>query len=395
MARRTHATRILLAVSLSAGMIAVTGSVAVASAAQAATSNTGSAGSAAVTAAGTDASASAPCVVSVSAPRCQSPDPDLTVDVGNTGDTSGCTFTFSINWDDGSAAQQVTVAGQPQSGEYLLADHMYHAAQTHTYSVTATSVSVTGNCTSGPGSYTFTLEVGSSPTSLWGFDTSGIRTTAQATSYLNTVTTQLGTPQVTGQYLEYWKPSHEVLTAGIVTALHTSSVRILLVSSPKPPPGQRPGMLTAVSRATRDADVALAGTSALNVPRGVAIFRDVEQGWQISAPYIETWDALIAAAGYVPGFYENPLGSGRLDFSTAYCAASAAVPSVAVDTLLFSSQPQNTESALSASQPAWDPDEPACSNTTIAWQYYIDYGLSRGKTIDLDEVLPQYTRYLW
>jgi hypothetical protein len=334
-------------------------------------------------------------VVSINASQCQSTDPDLTIDWTSTGDTSGCTFTWSINWDDQSPVQQVTVSGQPESGQYHLADHTYHATQTQTYAVATSPDAVTGNCTSGAGSFTFTLEVGGSPASLWGFDTSQIRTAAQATSYLNAITGKLGAPQVAGQYLEYWQPSHEVLTTGIVTALHASGVRILLVSSPKPPAGQRSGVLSAVSRAGRDADVALASASSLNVPKGVAIFRDVEQGWQISAAYIETWDARITAAGYVPGFYENPLGSGRLDFSTAYCAASAAVPSVAADTLLFSSERQNTESALPGSRPAWDPEEPSCGNTTIAWQYYVPYGLGGRKSIDLDEVLPQYARYLW
>ena len=73
----------------------------------------------------------------------------------------------------------------------------------------------------------------------------------------------------------------------------------------------------------------------------------------------------------------------------------AAVPSVAADTLLFSSERQNTESALPGSRPAWDPEEPSCGNTTIAWQYYVPYGLGGRKSIDLDEVLPQYARYLW
>jgi Domain of unknown function (DUF1906) len=332
-------------------------------------------------------------VVSVSEPQCQSTDPVLTVDWTGSGDTSGCTFTWSINWDNGGAAQQITVSGEPQSGDYFFAAHTYHDAGT--YSVTASDVSVTGGCTIDPGDYTFTLEADTSPTSLWGFDTSGIRTAGQAASYLNAVSSHLGTPYLAGQYLEYWKPSHEVLTEGIVSALHASSVRILVISSPKPPTGQQQGMLITVSRAARDAAVALSSATSLNMPKEVAIFRDVEQGWQISASYIETWDALITAAGYVPGFYENPLGSGRLDFSTAYCAASAAVPSVARGTVLFSSQPQDTGSALSSSRPAWDPDEPSCSNTTIAWQYHIDYKVTSGKKIDLDEVLPTYTQYLW
>jgi len=153
-----HVVRTLLAVLMSAGLIIITGVVAVGPTAQAAISGAESAGRMALDAA--DTSASTPCVVSINAPKCQSTDPDLTVDLVNTGDTSACTFTYSIDWGDGSPAQQVTVGGEPQSGEYFLADHTYHATQTRTYSITASPVSVTGNCSSGSGSYTFTLDVG-------------------------------------------------------------------------------------------------------------------------------------------------------------------------------------------------------------------------------------------
>ena len=108
--------------------------------------------------------ASTACVVSVNAPQCQSTAPDLTVDWVSESDTSGCTFTWSINWGDGSAAQQFTVDGQQEAGEYFFADHTYKATQTRTYSITASDVSVTGGCTSGPGNYTFILGVAGTST---------------------------------------------------------------------------------------------------------------------------------------------------------------------------------------------------------------------------------------
>jgi hypothetical protein len=168
--RRAHVVRAILIALMSAGLIVFSSVMAIAPTAQAAAFGAGVAGRMAVGAVA--AAPSAPCVVSIDAPTCQSTDPDLTVDVVNTGDTSACTFTYSINWGDGSAAQQVTINGEPQSGDYLLADHTYKATQT--YTVTATSVSITGPCTSGPGSYTFTLDAGATacpptpqPTIYW------------------------------------------------------------------------------------------------------------------------------------------------------------------------------------------------------------------------------------
>jgi hypothetical protein len=140
---------------MTAGLIVITSVGAIGPTAQAAASNADSAGRMTIDAAVTWAST--PCVVSINAPKCQSTDPDLTVDVVNTGDTSACTFTWSMDWGDGSPAQQVTFDGAPQSGEYFLADHTYNAVQTQTYSITATPVSVTGGCIINSGNYTFTL----------------------------------------------------------------------------------------------------------------------------------------------------------------------------------------------------------------------------------------------
>ena len=156
--RRLRVVRTLLAALMSAGLIMITGVMAAGPPAQAAISSAESAGRMALDAAVT--SASTPCVVSINAPECQSTDPDLTVDVVNLGDTSACTFTYSIDWGDGSPAQQVTVDGASQPGEYFLASHTYHATQTQTYSITSSPVSITGDCTSESGSYTFTLDVG-------------------------------------------------------------------------------------------------------------------------------------------------------------------------------------------------------------------------------------------
>jgi len=83
--------------------------------------------------------------------------------VTNNGDTSACTFTFSIDWGDGSPAEQVTENGQSESGDFYLADYTYQATETTTYTVTLTPVSLTGDCTSYSASFTFTLDVESAP----------------------------------------------------------------------------------------------------------------------------------------------------------------------------------------------------------------------------------------
>jgi hypothetical protein len=164
--RRERAVRALSAALMSVGLIVLTGVMTVTPTARAAASGAESAGGTAVTAAYTGASTSAPCVVSINTAQCQSTDPNLTDDWVSNGDTAGCTFTWSINWGDGSLPQPFTVDGKSQSGEYFFADHTYHATQTQTYSVTITDVSVTGDCTIGGATFTFTLDVaGTAPPS--------------------------------------------------------------------------------------------------------------------------------------------------------------------------------------------------------------------------------------
>jgi Neprosin len=90
---------------------------------------------------------------------CRSTDPNVKIYWDDSGDTSGCTFTWSIDWGDKIKAQTVTVNGQSASGIYFLADHTYQAPSTTTYTITVTAESVTGGCTISGGSATFTLLV--------------------------------------------------------------------------------------------------------------------------------------------------------------------------------------------------------------------------------------------
>jgi hypothetical protein len=143
---RVRITRKLSAAMVGTGLIVFTALLTGAPNAQAATSSA--------------SSSATPCVI-VTEGECQSTDPTVTVDDDvYGGDTSSCSFTYSLSWGDETAAQQVTVKGEAQTGYYLLAEHTYHATKTQTYVITASAVSVTGGCTIESASYTFTLDVG-------------------------------------------------------------------------------------------------------------------------------------------------------------------------------------------------------------------------------------------
>lgn len=218
-----------------------------------------------------------------------------------------------------------------------------------------------------------------SPGTAWGIDTAS--TTSPA--YLTELDQKLGTPQFVGRYLVYG--GGMPLQASEASFLHNSNVSILLVVSP----ANR--NLTSASTAVSEANTAISAAEALGVPQGVALFRDVENYYTISSAYIQSWWKTISNAGYIPGFYENPL-SGSSDFDSAYCAAVASNGSIGSGVALYSDEPElNSYSYPESAAPAWAADVPSCSNKTTAWQYKINY---KTPNADVDEYQTD-SSYLW
>jgi hypothetical protein len=101
-----------------------------------------------------------PCVVDGNNDFCESTYPVLLVYFINKSDTAGCTFTWTMNWDDGSKEQSFTRYGQSAVGSYLLASHDYQQpSKTMFYSVTSTAERATGGCTITSGTNEFVLLV--------------------------------------------------------------------------------------------------------------------------------------------------------------------------------------------------------------------------------------------
>jgi hypothetical protein len=168
--------------------------------------------------------------------------------------------------------------------------------------------------------------------------------------------------------------------------LHSSNISILLLVSPAN------GNLTSASTAVSEANAAISAAEALGVPQGVALFRDVENDYTVSSAYIVSWWQTISNAGYVPGFYENPV-SGSSDFGSAYCAAVASDGSIGSGVALYSDEPElNSYSYPESAAPAWAADVPSCTNKTTAWQYKENY---KSPNADVDEYRTTNSSYLW
>jgi hypothetical protein len=219
---------------------------------------------------------------------------------------------------------------------------------------------------------------------VWGVDTTD---NVQTNGDLNQTETTLGNPTFVGRYIVF---SGGTLGTGEAKYIHSEGIKILLIVDP--PNGNLTGVTTGQSEANQGVQAA----RVLGVPAGAALFRDIEASYTTDAGWIEGWDSTIAAAGYVPGAYENPL-TGSSSFSGSYCAAVAQQPAVAT-MALWSDEPEQAGSDPSlAGMPAWAADRPACANETVAWQYLIRgaFPSSQAPNVDVDEFAAQVAGLLW
>jgi hypothetical protein len=106
----------------------------------------------ATTAAPTTADASsAPCTFDP-ATSCESTDGTVALDA-HYSDTSACTFTWHIEWGDGSVSNVTDT--DPADGYVVLAHHTY--AKAAAYTISTTGQVVAGDCATTPGTYHFSL----------------------------------------------------------------------------------------------------------------------------------------------------------------------------------------------------------------------------------------------
>lgn len=93
------------------------------------------------------------CNFNISKATCTSTDPTVAYYDRTTGNTSACTFVFTISWGDGHTSTRTVV--DPSSGHHMIRNHTYAKHGVYTISV---SVKASGtNCTGSPSTHTFTL----------------------------------------------------------------------------------------------------------------------------------------------------------------------------------------------------------------------------------------------
>jgi hypothetical protein len=124
---------------------------------------------------------------------------------------------------------------------------------------------------------------------------------------------------------------------------------------------------------TTDGRRAVAAARALGVPRGVALFKDLENDSPVNASFIAAWYGAVSAGGYEPGFYLNALPGE--EGGAAYCRAVRADPAVGSSYLwaseserdAWASTPPGRAPAFSGAR--FQAVFPACSGRDAVWQY--------------------------
>lgn len=119
------------------------------------TVSTASAASSASAAPHEPAASSSQCKFMESLKTCESTDRTVSYTDSAYGNTSDCTFVFTIAWGDSSPTTTVKVT-DPTDGPHLLATHRY-AATPRAYTITVTVQVTAGNCTGTNSVHTFTL----------------------------------------------------------------------------------------------------------------------------------------------------------------------------------------------------------------------------------------------
>ncbi|PFN80671.1 hypothetical protein COJ85_30160 [Bacillus sp. AFS076308] len=208
-------------------------------------------------------------------------------------------------------------------------------------------------------------------TIVWGVDTAS--NVDQA--FLQCIKDNYGEPSVFGRYLETKGDVSMGLTKEEVELLHQQGIKILPIFN---------HFTEAVGydKGVAEAKEAIAYAQRIGIPKGVAIFADIEPTYPVDEAFIKGWVDTLASSPYKPGIYGVFTPDSKL--SAAYQAAASNHKNVQDQTVLWSSNPDPGVTAKNKA-PAFQPGAPKNMNISI-WQYGID-----GEACNIDTNLIQST----
>ncbi len=103
----------------------------------------------------------------------------------------------------------------------------------------------------------------------------------------------------------------------------------------------------------------------LGFPEGTVLFANVENFYDVDVFWILGWVETLIPTGYRSGFYNDPV---KGNFAESYCQAAKANNEIAVQTFLWSSEP-NTGATSERKAPKYKPVTPGCKANVWVWKY--------------------------
>ena len=198
----------------------------------------------------------------------------------------------------------------------------------------------------------------------WGVDS----TTKADQAFLKCIKNHYGKPVVFGRYLRTKTGVSAGLTAKEAVFLHKQGIKIIPIFN-------HFTNATSYKNGAREAKEAIAYAKKIGMPKGTALFADIEPKYPVDEGFIRGWVDTLSASPYKPGIYG--VFTNDNEISSAYKKAVAKDKKVASNTLIWSSNP-TAGNTKKGNAPKFNPNAPKNIKATI-WQYGID-----GKACNID-----------
>ncbi|MEH7234919.1 glycoside hydrolase domain-containing protein [Bacillus sp. JJ1562] len=212
------------------------------------------------------------------------------------------------------------------------------------------------------------------PRYVWGVDSAA---TVDEELYTS-VKSKLGNPKFWGRYLSEVPNVSQGLTKVEISFLRNRGIKVLpiyYVFSDET--GYEKGQLAARN--------AVFNARRLGIPNNVALFANIERFFAVDEAWIRGWVETISPTGYRPGIYSDPIEG---DFSNAYSEAVRKNNQVAIQTLLWSAEPEPGVTR-ERNAPIFRPHSPKSKANVWVWQYgrdskdyHIDTNLADQRTLN-------------
>ncbi|WLR41791.1 DUF1906 domain-containing protein [Bacillus carboniphilus] len=106
----------------------------------------------------------------------------------------------------------------------------------------------------------------------------------------------------------------------------------------------------------------------LGIPKGTPVFVNVEKFFEVDSAWIRGYVDGMYVANYKVGIYHDPVNG---DFRPAYCQAVKESDQVALQSILWSAEPE-PGITTKRKAPSYAPAKPPCKANVWGWQYGRD-----------------------